>query len=48
MVHGPGSINGETPGLISSFNYLKRYNLKIEKHTIIDEKNPFVLYALEI
>ena len=27
---------------------LKPYNVKIENHTIIDEKNPFVLYAIEI
>mmetsp|Transcript_18059 Transcript_18059/g.13108 ORF Transcript_18059/g.13108 Transcript_18059/m.13108 type:complete len:133 (-) Transcript_18059:443-841(-) len=30
------------------FNYLKRYELKIEKHTVVDEKDPFVLYAVEI
>lgn len=27
---------------------LKPYNIKIENHTIIDEKSPFVLYAIEI
>lgn len=26
----------------------RTYNLKISKHTIIDEKNPFLLYAIEI
>ena len=27
---------------------LKPYYIRIEKHTIIDEKSPFVLFALEI
>jgi len=27
---------------------LRPYSLKIRKHTVIDEKNPFILYAIEI
>jgi len=26
----------------------KKFGIAIKKHTIVDEKNPFVLYALEI
>ena len=32
----------------NNFGFLKNYVLKIEKHTIVDEKSPFVLYALEV
>lgn len=27
---------------------MKRYSIKIDKHTIVDEKDPFVLFALEL
>ena len=29
-------------------HYIKKYSIKIDKHTIVDEKKPFVLFALEI
>lgn len=28
--------------------YNRTYNISIAKHTVIDEKNPFILYAVEI
>jgi hypothetical protein len=32
----------------TAHHYLKKYSIKIDKHTIVDEKKPFVLFALEI
>lgn len=28
--------------------YMRSYTIRIEKHTVVDEKKPFVLYALQL
>ena len=28
--------------------FSRTYSVKINKHTMIDEKNPFILYAIEV